>query len=315
MLKYYIGIDGGGSKTRFLCTDRYGNEVGSSLQDGSYYVQDGVDIVLKRLKAGIAQCCPGDVGNAAICFGMPAYGENIYRDMQVAETVRKALSPAKIRIENDVVVAWAAATAMSPGIVIVGGTGTIGYGRDKYGNCVRCGGWHEFFSDEGSGYWLGRKLLRLFSQQSDGRLQRTVLYNLVRDRLGLKDDFDITELTNTRYSNSRKETAALQSILLEAARLNDPYAMDCYEEATDEMVRIIRTVASSLEYGVGEVIDVSYSGGLFSITDFIRNPLDQKLKKQNLLNEIRFHSPKLSPCNGAILLAMDEFRQDNLNAP
>ena len=49
MAQYYIGIDGGGSKTKFLCFDRRGRECGSAITYGTYYAQDGIDAVLDRL--------------------------------------------------------------------------------------------------------------------------------------------------------------------------------------------------------------------------------------------------------------------------
>jgi len=58
MAKYYIGIDGGGSKTKYLCMDADGRECGSALTLGTYCEQDGIDVVIGRLKEGIRQCLP-----------------------------------------------------------------------------------------------------------------------------------------------------------------------------------------------------------------------------------------------------------------
>jgi len=309
MASYYIGIDGGGSKTCYLCTDADGVPVGTGLTEGAYCAQDGIETVIGRLKDGIAQCLPEDADNVYIGFGMPAYGENKELDDAATAEICRALAPIKIRFENDVVLSWASALAMEPGVAVVGGTGSIGYGRDGFGNEARCGGWHEFMSDEGSGYWLGRKLLRLFSKESDGRLPRTPLYELTRKALGLKDDFDINALACT-YAVSRRETAALQKILLEAAREGDSYAVECYERAATELSEIVLGVIQKLKFDKSDQIRVSYSGGLFRVEDLITDNVRKALEKL-LPGKTRFTKPVLSPCEGAVMLAMEEFDRDD----
>ena len=312
MAKCYIGIDGGGSKTKFLCFDSTGRECGSATTIGTYCAQDGIDAVLNRLKDGIAQCLPERTTDVLIGFGMPAYGENHKLDALATGKIRDAFSPMKIHIDNDSAIGWAGSLAMKPGISVVAGTGSIAYGRDASGKAERCGGWHEFFSDEGSGYWLGKQLLQLFSQQSDGRLQKTVLYDLVRSKLSLQDDFDIISLTNQHYATSRKDTAALQKILLEAARMGDPTAIACYDRASEELSKLVVTVLKQLDFPAGEKVPVSYQGGLVSIPELIRNPVAHKVRAAAFPWEIDFCQPKLDPCRGAVLLAVAELEPENL---
>lgn len=310
MAKYYIGIDGGGSKTKFLCFDRDGRECGTAVTIGTYCAQDGIDTVLDRLKEGIAQCLPEETTDVLIGFGMPAYGENRELDTQAAQEIRETFSPMQVYIDNDSAIGWAGSLAMEPGISLVAGTGSIAYGRDASGKTERCGGWHEFFSDEGSGYWLGKQLLQLFSQQSDGRLEKTALYDLVRSELGLQDDFDIIALVNQRYVQSRRDTAALQKILLEAARRGDLHALACYDRASEELSKLILAVLDKLDFP--EAVSVSYQGGLFSIPDLIRNPVAHKVRAAASSREIDFCQPKFDPCRGAVLLAVAELEPENL---
>ena len=312
MAKYYIGIDGGGSKTKFLCFDHAGRECGSATTIGTYCAQDGIDAVLSRLKDGISQCLPEETDDVLIGFGMPAFGENRKLDALAAEKIRDAFFPMKVHIDNDSAIGWAGSLAMESGISVVAGTGSIAYGRDTSGKTERCGGWHEFFSDEGSGYWLGKQLLQLFSQQSDGRLKKTVLYDLVRNELDLQEDFDMIALVNQRYAYSRKDTASLQKILLEAARMGDPHAIACYDQASEELSKLIVTVLKKLSFPEGEKVAVSFQGGLFSIPELIRNPVAYKVRAAAFPREIDFCQPKLDPCRGAVLLAVAELEPENL---
>lgn len=300
-----IGIDGGGSKTKLLCLSPQGQreaQVGATA-----YHQDGVDHVAGELRRGLAQVLPREARAAFICYGMPGYGEIPQEDRAATAAIAEALAPCAIRFENDVALGWAGSLALSPGVNIVGGTGSIAYGRDAQGAAARSGGWHEFFSDEGSGYWLGRELLTLFSQQSDRRRPRTALYGIVRRELDLKEDSDINRLTKERFAVSRKETAALQRLLLEAARQGDPDALACYRQAARHLADILCTAVRKLRFPQGEPVPVSYSGGLFQIQDLILEQVRREAAAEMAPVPLDFRAPRLSPCQGGVLMAAEAF--------
>lgn len=303
---YFIGIDGGGSKTKYLAVNRQGTVIGSYETLGTYCAQDGIEAVTARLQEGIRGCLPEGTEAAAICFGMPGLGENKALDEEAIACIAKAVAPAKIRFENDVTVGWAASLALQYGISVVGGTGSIAYGQDPYGKAVRCGGWHEFFSDEGSGYWLGKKALGLFSKMSDGRLERTALYSLMREKLALTDDMDLNAKAAEVYAVSRRDTAALQRVLLDAAQQGDPYAKRCYAEAAEELASIILGVARQLTFQTEE-IPVSYSGGLFNLDDLICKAVQEQVTLGAAPRKVSFRKPLMQPCEGALLLAAEAF--------
>lgn len=309
-MKYLLGIDGGGSKTNILCMDTNGNTIGTASVGATYYRQDGIDAVISRLRQGFSQCLP-EGAEAAACFGMPGFGDNVEPDNAAAAQIAAAFPQIRFRFENDVVVGWAGALALRPGVNIVAGTGSIAYGRDQTGKSFRCGGWHEFFSDEGSGYWFGKQLLRIFSMESDGRLEKTVLHKIVREGLGLKDDYDINVLANDRYFHSRKETAALQRLMLEAARQEDPYALACYRQSAEYLTQIVCSTVRQLDFG--STVAVSYSGGLFHLEDLIRRPVQTLVTERLGADRVAFHEPQLTPCEGAALLAAEAFQPDVLD--
>ena len=308
-MKYLLGIDGGGSKTNILCMDTDGNVIGFASVGATYYRQDGIDAVIGRLQEGISRCLP-EGAEAVACFGMPGFGDDVEGDNGAAAQIAAAFPHIQFRFENDVVVGWAGALALMPGVNIVAGTGSIAYGRNAAGKSFRCGGWHEFFSDEGSGYWFGKQLLRIFSMESDGRLEKTALHSIVREKLGLKDDYDINKLANDRFFHSRKETAALQRLMLEAAQQDDPYALDCYRQSADHLARIVCSTIHQLEFEDG--VHVSYSGGLFNLDDLIRQPVETLVTERMGTGKVHFQAPRLTPCEGGVLLAAEAFAPEVL---
>lgn len=103
--------------------------------------------------------------------------------------------PCAHRLCNDVELGLAGSLLLGPGVHVVAGTGAIAMGRDPGGKTARANGWHEFFSDEGSAYWLGRQALR--SSRAGGPPQgtRASSNELLRAEWGLESDYEVTATT------------------------------------------------------------------------------------------------------------------------
>jgi N-acetylglucosamine kinase-like BadF-type ATPase len=199
--------------------------------------------------------------------------------------------------------------AFSPGVAAVCGTGSMSVGCDRTGRLVRSGGWNIFFSDEGSGYWLGKKTLEIFSKQGDHRLPRGALYELMREYLKIKDDMEINNIINSEFIESRERIASLQMILFEAQKQGDEMAKMAYEQAIKEVALIVLGAVRQLDFG-DEVVDVSYIGGLFKEKELFLNPFILEINKHFKANVFK---PKQTPCHGALLFALDRSEKDKFD--
>jgi N-acetylglucosamine kinase-like BadF-type ATPase len=314
--EYFVGIDGGASKTRLLLTDASGKRLAEAEAGGAYYRQDGVESVIDVLRTGLALLfgragTPVREDAVAVCFGMPGHGENKTGDSEAAQRIAEAFSPMRMCFVNDVACAWAGATGLASGVALIMGTGAMAWGRNDAGDHARCGGWSEFFSDEGSGYWIGKKTLEAFSRQHDGRAEKTLLYGLVKKRFGLRGDdvYSLSGKVDDTVAGSRKETARLQEIMLEAARAGDRQALGIYREAAKELALIVYGCANSLGLGAGPV-KVSFCGGLSNIHDVLMPHVRPEVKR--LLPEAEFAAPLSGPSTGAILIACERFSPQQL---
>ena len=300
-MKYYIGIDGGGSKTVFAISDESGKILGTALAGSAFYKQIGEEGVIDLLRNGVAEVCrfaEGDATDiASVCFGMPAWGESPVNDKIIEEKILSTFPEWNIHIVNDCEVGWAGSLELSPGINIVAGTGSIAFGKNEEGVTARCGGWSEWFGDEGSGYWLGVKCVQLFSRQSDGRDERGPLYEIVRKELNLSVDEEIIDLFEQEYLHKRDKIASLQKLLLQAAKEGDVYAVDTYAQAAKELYDIVCGVKKKIFADKNCL--VSCSGGIFKTGDVIRKPFRKLLEADGM----ELTESKAEPYVGAVLLA------------
>lgn len=304
-MNYYLGIDGGGTKTAFLLMDETGRKLCERKAIGCSYKQHGIEGVLSMLKEEIKKCFQ-EAGIykelvAQAVLGLPCYGENPPMDHIMEEKLKQLFGKIPLTITNDVKVGWAGSLALRPGINIVAGTGSIAYGQDSHGSEARAGGWSEYFSDEGSCGWLGRKTMELFGKQADYRVERGALYQIIRKEFNLTDDMDFVPIVEKDYIPYREKVASMQRFLLEAVRSGDVHAKELYKEAAEELYLIIKGVYEQLGFGE-ETVDVSYSGGLFYAGEFVLPRLEELIGQHKMV----LKKPEFSPVEGAVLIAVSQ---------
>lgn len=306
-MNYYIGIDGGGTKTEYLMTDETGQIAAHILTDGSSYKDIGVDNVISKIMHNIDRLLEADSRLSmdkirGIVMGLPCHGESRKDDALLLEGLRAKLINIPFYLTNDVEVGWAGSLALQPGINIVAGTGSIAFGRNDKNESARSGGWSTFFGDEGSCYWLGRRTMELFAKQEDGRVKKGELYHILKNELSIHDFLDFIDKMETEYAPSRSRVASLQKILLMAAKAGDTSAINLYKETADELFMMIYSLAYRLGL-IGSGFPVSYSGGLFHASEFVIPHLKDKVDSIGG----RLVKPRYTPVQGAVLLAVHMF--------
>lgn len=305
MKEWYIGVDGGGTKTAIAVSRQDGIPVSSVWRNGCSYQALGVDGAVKVIVEGIRSCL--EMAGASIeecvgcCLGVPCFGENAQYDAAMEKELREQLAPMPLHIVNDVEVGWAGALECQPGIHIVAGTGAIAFSKSHDGRSARCGGWNEFFGDEGSCYWIGREAMSLFTKEADGRLPKGTLYAIVKKELGLAEDIRFIDYVVEKIAPRRDMVAAFQLYASEAAKSGDTAAQALYARAAGELALMVGALYRELSFSEGT--PVSYSGGLFHNGDLILKPLEKEIATYRC----KLQKPAKSALEGALMLAIEHF--------
>ena len=156
-MAYYLGIDGGGTKTRCVLADET-TVLAKAMTGGSNIVRLGEKQAREALHTAVRQVCgtanisPDHI--RAICIGAAGAARP-----EIAAQIRSILAelipdtaPTRIAVVGDTEIALEAAFGAGPGVIAIAGTGSIVYGRDAAGHTARAGGWGFAVSDEGSGH-------------------------------------------------------------------------------------------------------------------------------------------------------------------
>ena len=303
-VKTFLGVDGGGTKTRFLLVDEAGRVLASHLEGPAYYLEIGLDELRRMLARGITrtlrqgQVREEDLSHAFLA--LPAYGEDSKLLPALDAAPLEALPHRRYRCDNDMVCGWAGALAGEDGINMVAGTGSIAYG-EYAGRSARAGGWGELFSDEGSSYWLAREGLRLFSRMSDGRLPRGPLHDQVRRHFELASDLDLCAAIYGKDIAQRSQFAQLSKLVAAAAAMGDQAALGLFDTAARELADMIDAVRGQLQIPAHASVLVSSSGGMFQPGNDLRAALSAELQRRSA--QYRFIEARLPPDMGAVIQA------------
>lgn len=321
-MKTFLGVDGGGSKTRFVLIDERGEVLASHREGSAYYLEIGLDSTREMLVGGIQQTLrQAGVPESDLTYAfisLPSYGEDQSLIELLDALPSAALPGRRYQCDNDMVCAWAGALAGADGVTVASGTGSIAYGEFQ-GRAERAGGWGELFSDEGSSYWLAREGLRLFSRMSDGRTARGPLYELIRRHFKLERDLDLCAAIYGEDAAQRSQLAQLSQIVTKAASEGDAAATGLIEQAAGELADLVEAVTEKLAIPPEMSVLVSYTGGMFRMGERLTVPLLTKLQLRSaryLLQQPRF-PPEIgaalqaarlheSPLKSASLDALDE---------
>lgn len=298
----FLGVDGGGTKTRFVLVDSDGNLAATHEGPTSYHLQIGMEAVRGVLADGLASVFgqAGIDGRAVghAFFGLPGHGEDSAAQALLDAMPEALLGHRRYCCGNDMVCAFAGSLAGEDGINIVAGTGSIAYG-ERRGKSARAGGWGEMFGDEGSAYWIAVKGLNIFTRMSDGRLPKGQLHAAFTQSLDLRSDLDICGAVMN--ASSRESVAAMSRLVARAAHDGDAMAVQIFDDAARELASVADAVRQALAFEPDEEIPLSYSGGVFNVGTLILGPLERHLAQRSAACRLR--APMLAPSLGAAIHA------------
>jgi len=285
-----LGVDGGGSKALIAVADKSGRIIDFSRGDGINPIDNRG---WRRSLEAQLRPFAGGTGLAGVAAALPAYGEVAEISAHQRDAVAAAFGKVPQRVLNDVDAAHIGAFAGRAGILILSGTGSMAWARDAAGRSYRVGGWGETIGDEGSGHWIGRRVLGIVSQSIDGRAAATGLVAAVFEHLRLDpaDPMDALEGWVSRLGNPRSEIAALAPIASRLAEAGDRAAVVILDEAAEELARHVGAIAKL----AGTDLEWSYAGGTFG-SRLLREGVAARIGRPP-------RPPLLPPIGGALLAA------------
>jgi len=293
------GIDGGQSSTVAVVMNHSGSVLGRGVAGPCDHVDEAAD------SRRCADACAAAVSRALAAAELPETSElqAVVLGLSGYDGAFHGVEPrfgtARVTIVHDAPIALAGAIDRRPGVIVIGGTGSVAYAEDAAGRAVRIGGYGYLFGDVGSSFWLARSALANAMDQAD----RGMTTRLGDAALAYFDRPDLRALARAFYIKEigRPELATFARLVLDAARLGDAEAT----ALVDAGARALATLAASAMERLAltsSAIPVAFVGGMFA-----NAILHQKTTEMlaELAPNARVVRPLHEPAVGAARLALD----------
>ena len=234
-----LGIDAGGTQTRWALARADGSIVADGAVDGLSALQMGSESGRAALHATFAQLSRAvlAVGQPrAVVAGLTGFGGD---DVVLAQTLAAllALDAGEVTICNDIEIAYRDSFAPGQGYLVYAGTGSIAAWIDAHGVFHRAGGRGVLLDDGGGGYWIAREALRQIWRREDeapGSWQGSPMARAVFDHIG-GSDWSLSRAF--MYGQDRGSIGRL-ALAVAASAEADPLALDILQRAGQELARL-----------------------------------------------------------------------------
>lgn len=233
-MSVFVGVDGGGTRTRAVVVDEEGRELARAEKEGAVVTahepEDAADAVGRAVKEAAAQAGVS-LPVAALWAGLAGAGATPAR-AAVTKQLRRLDLTTRLVVGTDVEAAFHDAFGNGGGILLIAGTGSIVQARDREGGEHRVGGWGRLLGDEGSGYAIGLEGLRAVTRAGDGRIPPTALTAAVLGHCGVES---VEDLVGWAERASKREIAALAPVVVQEADSGDESAARIVQDAVDAL--------------------------------------------------------------------------------
>ncbi len=302
-MSYYLGIDGGGTKTTCAVGDE-SQLLATATAGPSNIVRVGQAQARESLQQAVRQACaaagitPAQVAHT--CVG----GSGAARP-ELAELVRRGLAEilaTPIDVVGDMQIALEAAFDAGPGVIVIAGTGSIAYGRDPQGTTVRAGGWGFAIGDEGSAHWIGRTAVSAVLRAADpidAALETGAQSALTAALLKAWGVTSLADLARAANSIPPPDFAALFPAV---AASNDDLATQVLTNAGRELAHVAAVVIRRL-FAKDQTapVPVAMAGGVFRHAPLVRQVFYNELRALHPRAEV--NPQVVEPVEGALRMA------------
>lgn len=272
-MHYYLGFDGGGTKTECIALDAEGRIAGNGGAGPSNPLRVGYEAAAAALQLAAAaavssaKCSSNDV--RGLCAGLAGAGRR-----NVADEMRFRLSriwkDATVRIITDAEAALEAAVGEGEGVVLIAGTGSMAMGHNAGGQSARAGGYGPWIGDAGSAYDIGRRAVSAVAHARDLMGPATTLTELILVTLECSDWDDVVEKV---AAGPGTVFPRLVPAVMQAADEGDSAAADILTRAARDLANVALAVIGHLGLKDSE-FRVARAGGVFGRSYLLDSKVD-----------------------------------------
>ncbi len=278
--KYYMSVDGGGSKLSVILFDEnnkiLGHGYGGAINPR--FVSDR--IIRRNFEKSINECLQRSYANRIDKLYIAMPGPMDLFAYMLSKKVKLYQYTGMSEGENSL----QGGIFSRKGVVALSGTGSgVFYINEK--EMAHLGGWGGLFDDEGSGYSIGRAALNAAVKSYEKRAEKTTLPELIVEKWQL---ISFRDVINQVYSSDdyRGLIASLTNLVVEAAE-TDEICKQILQQAGLEMARQVN--AMYRREGIADDIPLMIAGSVWKENPYMFAAFYKEIAAAN--DNILIHLP------------------------
>lgn len=311
-MKYYIGVDGGGTKTAFALFDENKNMLETVTGAGSNHENldtsfDGAsDIIMAGLNA---LCEKAGIALADVSFtlmGLAGIDHEYQYDIMCDMLRKKGL--ANFEVFNDGFIVVKAGASGKSAIGYNCGTGVCCNGIGIDGKRLQLAGLGDFSGDISGGGNIVVEAFRLVYNELFLGLEKTLITDMVKNEYGFKSREEFLGLIEKIEGEDGGDyIRTMVGFFFEAVKQGDKPAIGYCDRMATRGAQLIAALSNQLDFG-GDEIEVVLSGSINVKLDN-KYYLDSLLSKAESLSgkKLKFIKLEAMPVTGCINWIMQDY--------
>lgn len=289
MIELYVGIDGGGTKTRIRIEDAQGKQLAETVGGPgniNLYPEQAWQNINQALQAALLACGQQHIAVEQLNVAAGLAGCELENARQA---FRHLLPSFKcFELTSDSYIACLGAHAGNDGAIAIIGTGSVAL-KISHNTITKVGGWGFPYGDEGSAAWLGWRTLQAALQVYDKRLAlNSSLIQTVIEQYGVTGE----AICGWIRTVTSADFAKLAPVVYEHAQAGDTFADNLLQEAAQHITNLIDT----LDLPANNLTCALIGGAVPIVEPYLTNRIKSLLVK-----------PLFDPCYGALSLVRPKF--------
>ncbi|MCO6510907.1 MAG: hypothetical protein J5I65_08945 [Aridibacter famidurans] len=276
----FLGVDGGGTKTLAVILSAEGEKLSEHTAGPSNPLRVGLKPAAETILESATRACDRigrTTGGIISCVAGLAGVRREDLRLGMRRLIGEMLPGAEVSVVTDAEIALLAATGGEPGLVVIAGTGSIVFGKNRQGKTATAGGWGPIAGDEGGAVSIAREALRAVARASDGRGPATALSVLAAEYFRASSAEDLIVAIYSPQMNYAR-LAGFAARVTEAAKEGDAVAKGIIRGAGEDLGAAACAVIRRLRMARAD-IRIGTVGGVFNAGGLLRRPFLETVRK------------------------------------
>lgn len=267
-MSFYIGVDGGGTKTYYALFNENKEIVADFKTPGSNHenlegsFDEAVEIIWGGIEGVLKEAGKTLADVDFTLMGLAGVDHPFQHDALYERLAAKGLK--NFEIFNDGFIVVKAGSISGAAIGLNNGTGTCCNAIDSTGKMLQLAGLGEFSGDMGNGHWIATMAYQAIYDDVYLGIRETAMTGLYYNRFDLhtREDF-LAAVSAFETEDAEDHIRALIDCFFETLDDGDEAAMLILEQMSERSARLIAAHANQLRFD-GEEVEVVLSGSILT---------------------------------------------------